>query len=151
MTMTLQDLSDRQEIQDLLVAYCYAVDRRDWNALDEVFTEDATIDYTEFVGFRGNVQQAKEFLAAGLKPFIAFQHAISTSQIRIQGDRAEGRTLCQNPVVMDAGGAEHVMFMGLWYRDRFVRTGGGWRIAERYEERCYQHNLPAGFASPPGE
>ena len=47
MTFSLQDLSDRQEIQELLAAYSYAIDFRDWDALDDVFTEDATIDYTE--------------------------------------------------------------------------------------------------------
>ncbi|MEC9358144.1 MAG: nuclear transport factor 2 family protein [Pseudomonadota bacterium] len=147
MTMSLQQLSDRQEIQDLLVNYCYAVDRGQWAMLDQVFTADATIDYSEFVGFRGDLTQAKAFLSQGLKQFSACQHAISTSQISIEGDHAHGRTLCQNPMVLRIDGREHVMFMGLWYRDVFVRTAEGWRIQERYEERCYQHNLPAGFSA----
>src|SRR3546814_4065573 len=33
MTLTLQEMSDRFEIQDLLVAYCYAVDNQDFDAL----------------------------------------------------------------------------------------------------------------------
>lgn len=34
MTLTLQEMSDRFEIQDLIVGYCYAVDTRDWDTLD---------------------------------------------------------------------------------------------------------------------
>jgi len=36
-----------------------------------------------------------------------------------------------------------VFFIGLWYRDRLVRTSDGWRIADRYEEMAYSHNVPA--------
>jgi hypothetical protein len=145
MTMTLQELSDRQEIQDLMVAYCYAIDRRQWDELDEVFTADAVIDYTEMVGFRGNLAETKEFLVKGLAQLAAYQHSISTSQVRVSGDAAHGRTLCSNPMVIDAHGVKQTMFVGLWYRDVFVRTPKGWRISERYEERCYTHNVPPGL------
>jgi hypothetical protein len=37
------------------------------------------------------------------------------------------------------------MFVGLWYRDVFVRTAKGWRIRERYEERIFDHNVPPGI------
>ena len=45
MTMTLQEISDRFEIQELFVDYTQAIDRRNWDALDDVFTPDAHIDY----------------------------------------------------------------------------------------------------------
>lgn len=41
---SIEELSDRLEIQDLQVAYSHAVDFRRWDELDEVFTEDAFID-----------------------------------------------------------------------------------------------------------
>jgi hypothetical protein len=145
MTMTLQELSDRQEIQDLMVAYCYAIDRKNWDELDDVFTPDAVIDYSEMVGFRGNLAETKTFLVEGLRQLKSYQHSISTSQIRIQGDIAHGRTLCSNPMVIEVDGAKQTMFVGLWYRDIFVRTAKGWRIRERYEERCYTHNVPPGL------
>lgn len=145
MTMALQELSDRQEIQDLMVAYCYAIDRKNWDELDEVFTPDAVIDYSEMVGFRGNLAETKEFLVKGLAQLTSYQHAISTSQVRIDGDVARGRTLCFNPMVIEVNGVKQTLFVGLWYRDVFVRTAKGWRIRERYEERCYTHNVPPGL------
>ncbi len=143
MTLSLQEISDRLEIQDLLVAYSYAIDTRDWDALDEVFTADAVIDYTEMGGARGDLAAIKAFLASALDGFASFQHMVATSQVTLDGDRAHGRTICHNPMVFDMGeGATHVMYCGLWYRDTFLRTADGWRIQERYEERSYFHNMP---------
>ena len=57
--LSLQEISDRLEIQDLLTRYSFAIDQRDWDALDSVFTEDARIDYSESGGAAGsNVAQA---------------------------------------------------------------------------------------------
>jgi hypothetical protein len=97
------------------------------------------------VGFRGNLTETKVFLVEGLRQLTSYQHSISTSQIRIEGDIAHGRTLCSNPMVIEVNGAKQTMFVGLWYRDTFVRTAKGWRIRERYEERCYTHNVPPGL------
>jgi ketosteroid isomerase-like protein len=144
--MTLQEISDRMELQELMVAYCYAVDRRDWDALDDIFTPDATIDYSEMVGFRGTLAETKQFLQQAMQQLAATQHIISTSQITIEGDLAHGRTVCTNPMVLHPN--RHTMIVGLWYRDVFVRTARGWRIQSRYEERCWTLNTPEGLLAP---
>jgi hypothetical protein len=83
--------------------------------------------------------------------FAAFQHNVGASQIMVDGDTATGRTICHNPMVLDKGeDMPHVWFYGLWYRDRFVRTAAGWRIAERYEEASWAYNLPPRFEYPTG-
>lgn len=146
MTMTLQEISDRMEIQDLMVAYCYAVDRRNWDELDNVFLPDSIIDYREMVDFCGNLAETKAFLNEGLAPLAAYQHSISTSQIKLNGDVADGRTLCFNPMVVTLpDGKKHTFFAGLWYVDKFVRTPQGWRIQKRSEEKCFFHNVPPGI------
>ena len=151
MTKSLQELSDRLEIQDLMVAYSYAIDHRQWDDLDDVFTPDAIIDYSQAGGFRGGLEETKEFLRQAMPQFAAFQHNIATSQVILDGDTATGRTICHNPMVFDNGvDTPHVWFYGLWYVDKFVRTPKGWRIAERYEEFSWAHNLPEGFPLPPG-
>jgi hypothetical protein len=148
MVMSLEEISDRLEIQDLLVAYSHAVDTRDWDAFDDVFTDDALIDYSEMGGSRGGVAATKEFLRTTMPQFCSFQHMQATSKVTLHGDTAEGRTICHNPMVMDRGNGEtHVFFCGLWYRDRFVRTPAGWRIKERYEEKSYFFNQPPGMGT----
>jgi SnoaL-like domain len=144
--MNLQEISDRMEIQDLMVAYCYAIDHRDYDALDHVFTADAIIDYSEMVGVKGDLPTIKAFLREGLAPISACQHIISTSQIKVDGDRASGRTICTNPMVVREG--QHFLMFGLWYRDEFVRTEAGWRISSRYEENSWRFNVPEALAMP---
>jgi hypothetical protein len=39
-------------------------------------------------------------------------------------------------------GGSQVMFLGLWYIDKLVRTADGWRISERVQEAGFQHNVP---------
>jgi len=141
--MNLQEISDRLEIQDLMVEYCHAIDTRDWDALDDVFTADAMIDYTEMVGVKGKLPEIKAFLAMSMAAVSASQHIITTSQIKLDGDRATGKTICTNPMALKDNG--HVFFVGLWYRDEFVRTAEGWRIRSRYEENCWRFNVPEGL------
>lgn len=43
-------------------------------------------------------------------------------------------------------GTEQTFFLGLWYHDRWQRTEAGWRITERVEEKCFDHNVPAALA-----
>jgi hypothetical protein len=138
MALTLQEISDRMEIQDLLVDYSHAIDTRSWDALDQVFTPDAFIDYTAMGGVEGRLPEIKAWLAKTMPIFSSTQHMVATSKVTIDGDVAEGRTICHNPMIF-AGDEEkpNIMMCGLWYRDKFVRTGDGWRIAERIEEKSY--------------
>ena len=52
-TMTLEEISDRIEINDLLVRYTVAIDEKDWELLDTVYTPDAKVDYTSSGGIKG--------------------------------------------------------------------------------------------------
>jgi ketosteroid isomerase-like protein len=147
--LSLQEISDRLEIQDLLARYSHAIDRRDWNALDRVFTPDALIDYTSMGGARGTLPEIKQYLAQALAHFKGFQHLVATTDLTLTGDTALGRTICHNPMIMEVDGADWIFFCGLWYVDKFVRTAEGWRICERIEEKSHFFNLPPSFAPPP--
>ena len=141
--LSLQEISDRMEISDLLSRYSHAIDFRDWDALDDVFTPDAAIDYAETGGAKGSYAEIKAWLPGALERFPRYQHMIATTKLDLEGDSARARTVLFNPMVYKGeGGAEQVFFIGLWYRDRLVRTDKGWRIAERYEEMAYSHNTP---------
>lgn len=141
--LSIQELSDRFEIQDLMVAYCYAVDDRDFGALDRLFTQDAVIDYSEMVGIKGSLPEIKAFLEASLASIPMVQHAVSTTQYLFDGDTCETRTVCHNPMVVPGDDGEpQAIFFGLWYIHQFRRTEAGWRISGLSEKKCYNHNLP---------
>src|SRR5207342_225721 len=83
MTMSLEEISDRLEIQDLMVRYSYAIDNRDWDALDTVFTPDAHIDYSVFGGSVGDLPSTKEFLTSAMPMFTTLQHMVSGTTMTI--------------------------------------------------------------------
>ena len=143
-----QQLRDRFEIQDLLVRYCHTLDRRDWPAFEQLFTEDASLDYTAFGGPRAGAKEIAAYLAAAIAGLRGTQHTISTTLIEFDGDdQARARSAAQ--VMMISGpeaGPDQVLFIGLWYQDRLVRTAQGWCIRERVQERSWMHNLPAAPA-----
>ena len=142
--LSLAEISDRLEIQQLMATYSNAIDRHDFERLDEVFTADAYIDYRAMGGIDGRYPQVKAWLGPALQHFPRYYHLIANTEVVLAGDTATARTVCFNPmeVPLPQGGSQ-VMFLGLWYLDRLVRTPAGWRISERMEEACYRHNVPA--------
>ena len=140
--MSMQEISDRMEIQDLMVRYSYAIDSRDWDALDDVFTPDAHIDYSVFGGSVGDLKSTKAFLAEAMPNFPVYQHMVSGTTITFDGDNAETKTQCHNPMIMSDADDPDLMVCGLWYVDKLVRTADGWRIKERVEEKVYMRVFP---------
>ncbi|GAA4529158.1 nuclear transport factor 2 family protein [Amycolatopsis samaneae] len=146
--LDIQEISDRLEIQDLLVDYATAIDSRDFEALDRIFTDDAHIDYTAFGGIAGNLGEVKEWLARTLAMLPAFQHLIANPAIRVDGDRATGRVMCLNPLALPVeGGDPRIALLGLWYLDEYVRTPTGWRISRRSEEASWTQGFGTAATS----
>ncbi len=143
---------DRQAIQDLLVKYAWAIDDKDWDALDDVFTPDASIDYTRTGGIKGTPAEIKPWLAKSLAAFPATQHLLANSQVTIDGDEATARTAVYNPMgAATREGPLHFFFMGGYYADRLVRTPEGWRIRERVEHLVWMDGtLPRELYVPEG-
>ena len=137
-----QELSDRLEIQDLITAYSYAIDFHAWDELDDIFTPDATLDFTATGGEAGDLPAMKAWLARTLPMFAGHQHLVATSQVVLAGDRASARSVCHNPMYLDRPDGQQVLFVGLWYEDEFVRTQFGWRICARRQRIGYMHGLP---------
>ena len=134
----MSEVEDRLAIQDLIARYPIAVDGRDWDALDELFTPDARIDFTAFGGPAGDLPSIKAFLRDALGGFRRTQHMMGLPAITLSGDTATARTSCNNPMVIDGpDGETSVWLIGLWYDDEFARTPDGWRFASRKQERSY--------------
>ena len=147
--LSQQEISDRLEIQDLLTAYCDAIDSQNWGALDDIFTPDAIIDYTDAGGAKGTLEEIKLYLDKALKPFSGMQHMLGLPMIKITGNEAFARTSLFNPMIVETEGKPNVFFVGLWYRAKLIRTTKGWRIQSRHEELSYFHNLPKDFTPAP--
>ena len=137
--LSLAEVSDRLEIQQLLVDYSTAIDQRRFDDLDRIFTPDAYIDYRVMGGIDGNYPEVKAWLASVLPNFPAFCHMIGNFDIKIDGDTAAGRTMCLNQMKLSEDG--QILFCALWYVDEFVRTPDGWRMTRRVEDKCMDKML----------
>ena len=146
--LSLAEISDRLEIQQLLTDYATAIDQRRFADLDRIFTPDAYIDYRAMGGIDGLYPQVKTWLAEVLPNFPAYYHLIGNFDITLAGDTATGRTMCFNPMQLGAGegsgegdgpgggAGKPILFCALWYDDEFIRTAEGWRITRRVETKC---------------
>jgi hypothetical protein len=154
--MDLDEVAARLEIADLLARYSYAIDFRQWDELDAMFTDDAVVDYTATGGVRGSVAEIKAFVASAFAGVHRSQHLMGSMAITVDGaaGTATARTMCHNPMVFAGAGGQQdpgrLAYFGIWYHDRLVRTDAGWRIAERTQEQAYAF-LPEGnrFQIPP--
>lgn len=124
---TVRHLKDRQEIHDVLVRYCRAVDRLDRELLLSCYHDDAIDDHAIFVGSR------EEFAdwAFGLHERYqrVTQHVITNHSCEIDGNVAHTETY-----YMFAGMntvAPPLTVCGGRYVDRFERRDGHWAIAQR--------------------
>ncbi len=126
----VQELVDRQQIVDLIHAYCFHFDRNEPEAVAALFTAGATVDYgpeaTTIVG----AETIASTIAVGLEHiFAATSHHVSNIRIDFEGpDEARGVTYLYAWHRYRDGSPDGE----LWgcYRHRFERTGAGWRIAE---------------------
>lgn len=142
----IASLRDRIEIEELLTLYCTAIDTRELELLDRVFTPDAVIDYTRSGGPRAELPEIRAWLGRALEPFVVLQHMVSNFVIETDGDRATSVCSFFNPMGLPKpGGGVQTTFYGGFYRDRLIRTPAGWRICERVNDQRYRH---AG--APPG-
>ena len=144
--LSQQELSDRFEIQDLIFHYSHLIDQKLFDDLrTAVFTEDAHIDYSVFGGSVGDVDETIGFLkdAVTNEVFPNSQHLNANIQVTLDGDQAKGRVMCFNPMEMTIGEDNtQTYFIGLWYVDEYRRTGDGWRMCRRVEERSWVFNTP---------
>lgn len=143
--LSQQEISDRFEIQDLLYRYSELIDRKEFETLrEEVFTDDAFIDYSVFGGSVGDLDTTIDFLTKALTDdlFPNTQHLVANLQVKVEGDTGTGRIMCLNPQRMKIGEDHRVWFCGLWYLDEYRRTDAGWRICRRVEEKSWVYNTP---------
>lgn len=129
LVMDLQELSDRQEITDLLTRYTRAVDTKSFDDLDTVFTEDAVLDYSGAGGPVGPPDEVVPWIAKGLAGFVRTQHVLGQISCAFEGpDRAAVTAYFTNPmVVIDPDGNESLWEVGGYYHHDVVRTPSGWR------------------------
>lgn len=130
-------LEDRQEIVDLVIRYCVAVDRRDWDMFGSCLASSVRRD--------SGVLTREEFVAvvAGALPgFRSTQH-LSSNQLVSFDTSDPDRAVCESDMYAQhflegSPGGDYYLLRAR-YRDEVVRTADGWKIeaittTNRWEE-----------------
>lgn len=146
MPMDLQQLTDRIEIEELLVRYSRAIDSKDFDTLETLFTPDATFDGGS-LGCPTGAAAIRAMIEGTLTGLDATQHLVGKSLIELTGDEAEVRTyLFSQHIRESAPGPVKHYALGGEYADRVVRTPDGWRIAYRRLDRMWKEGDRAVIA-----
>ncbi|RJF93128.1 nuclear transport factor 2 family protein [Sphingomonas cavernae] len=125
----LQELLDREEIRQLITAYCNAADRHDHKRMRSLYHEDAIDEHgamfsgpaMEFIDRLPEIQANMEIL----------HHNVTTINLAIDGDRAEGEVylLALHRARMPDGPID--VLVGGRYFDKYERREGKWKFLHR--------------------
>jgi len=125
----LQALLDKQEIYDLVCAYCNAADRHDHARMRSLYHEDAIDEHGSL--FSGPAMQFIERLPEIQAPMEILHHNVTTVNIALDGDYAEGEIylIAMHKFRTPDGPAE--LLIGGRYFDRYTRRDGRWKFQHR--------------------
>jgi hypothetical protein len=135
--MTVQQLLDIRECEQLKYRYCRLLDQKRFDELGELLVEDCTVAY----GGGAITLQGRSNVTAYLHKAmgdtrILTSHLVSHPEIDVEGDEARASWALVDVVILqDAGLA---IRGASYYDDRYVRTSDGWRIAHTGYRRLYE-------------
>jgi hypothetical protein len=141
------DVTLRAEVEDLIMRYATAIDRRDWDLFRSVFADNAHIDYGPLMGTWDNADAFTAFMrqahASAGRSIHRMTNIVISAQETVSA-RSYGDSLILNAA--DETNGDHGAAA---YDDIFTRGADGLRISSRtttivlYEK--FAGNLAAGF------
>jgi ketosteroid isomerase-like protein len=142
MALTIQELSDREEIRETILRWSRAVDTSDWDLLRQSYTEDAVTDF-RVLGIRETSGPAVQaYLESVDADYTAMHHLLSNITFHeVVEDYARTSTLVYATVVPKNAQLFHI---GAWYHDELGRTADGWRIRTRKAEFVFWDGVSSG-------
>ncbi len=129
----LQRLEDREQILELMTAYGATLDRRDFAAFGQLFTEDATY------GGGPAATRGRAAIQAMLEKTLASNpsnlpgpnsHLFFNPSIHVEGDRATAQSKGAYTVPDAATKTTQLVFF-ISYEDTLVRHDGRWQFQQR--------------------
>ena len=122
-------LVDKEAIRELAQIYCRAADRKDVELMRSLYHEDATDDHGMF--FKGLASNFMEQLPAIQEPMAILHHNVTTHNIELNGDKAEGEVyiIAFHQVKTEQGLFD--LLIGGRYLDKYEKREAAWKFAHR--------------------
>jgi ketosteroid isomerase-like protein len=119
----------RDELHQLVTAYCRAVDRADYEALRSLYHPDATDSHGSFS--TGGVEQFIGQLQAAEPYVLVSQHNITTTNFVIEGDTGRGEIYCLVFHTFAGPKNDIDVIIGGRYLDTYTKHDGRWKFIQR--------------------
>jgi hypothetical protein len=129
---TTTETEDRLAILDLIGRLALLLDARDWDALEELFTNPVYSDRTSLWGGEPETQSPAEFVGGwryALANLDAVHHLITGHVISLDGDQATCAANMQGTHVFANASGGPMWTVGGRHDYQLKRTPDGWRIA----------------------
>lgn len=125
-------MSDREEIFALFDRYADALDHRDWELLEGLFTEDVTTDWFGAYQVSGRAEVVA-YISDLIGRTLKTHHLLGNYTADVQGDTAEAAVRVR---AYHVGEGELFEESLAGFEATAVRTPEGWRF-KRFDERLY--------------
>ena len=132
---------DRFAIIAVLDRYSECLDTRDWERLDQVFTEDVEMDFEAWA--QTGLAPVRDTIRSYLDGCGPSQHLLGNYRIELDGDRASSKCYCR---VMHFGKGEHegkTYETWIEYADELIRTQSGWLSRKRVARASMHQGDPS--------
>jgi hypothetical protein len=127
----LSTLIAKEEIRELVLLYCRAIDRQDIVLCRSLYTADGWDTHGD--NFDGTADQLAQFLETGLKPLRYSGHHICNHLISVENDTGEGEVYAiAYHILPDGKGGLYEDVMRVRYLDDYRKESGRWRFARRF-------------------
>lgn len=139
MAMTLQQLSDIEEIKVLKHRYFRGIDTADMALLSDIFVEDVACTYnggTYKVSLQGRTAML-EFLANSFHSGAAAMHIGIMPEVTVTGDNSAKGIWYLQDVFINLEKDDHTFGTAI-YTDTYRREGGVWKIETTYYDRVIE-------------
>ena len=140
----LDAIADRVEIEALRGEFTDAVMMRDCDRLASLFTEDGVVRMPHVKAEATSREQIRAGVARMQGLWRLFVQNAHPGTIELEGDTAQGRAYISE--LMHGRGGSHLNYAV--YHDRYKRTPGGWKFAERVYEVRYADTTPLAGSAP---
>jgi SnoaL-like domain len=144
MSVDSSALADRFAIRELIDRYCYAVNERDWAALESCWDEDGVWDVGKPLNFK--LEGRKAIVGIASTKISEEDYVVQTPHatvIWLDGEQARAHST-MTEVVRHKGGAGGMQILAT-YTDSLIKRDGQWRFKVRtYRITNMEFNAPAG-------
>jgi hypothetical protein len=116
-------LTDKEQIQRLIFLYGHVIDDKEWDRLDEIFSEDGSFE------IEGTQHSVRGFDAID-KFMRGITHPLAHYSTNVIIDHEDGADVATARVKLFAPRANGTSALGT-YHDTIIRTDSGWRFQKR--------------------